>query len=84
MRPVYYSQDEFRCDATLSPPGTVHLHCSSDEEVIEAFLYAQEIGRRSHPKETPTTLLGPPFSVRYWCITGPGGLVLRGFEEDEE
>lgn len=82
MRPVYYPPDEYACDMTLSDPRTVHMHCSSDADVVEAYIWAIEVHRRSSPRNPPPSLFGPPYSLRYVCITGPGGRVLRGFEED--
>lgn len=74
MKIEYWPLDEFDCDMGISGEQMEHIHCSSDDEVIAALIYAQQCFRR-RDDGNPSTLLGVPFNHRYICIRGPGGLV---------
>jgi hypothetical protein len=82
MTVVYWSNDEYRCDAeykSLANQSMIYFHCSSDEEVIEAYNTFLEIHFKRDQK-FGESLVGYPLNQRYVCITGPGGLLHRIIE----
>lgn len=70
---------DFRCDEEsrqLCHPSTVHIHCETDEEAARALLEGSERVAEAFQGVIGGPLTGPP-RVRYRCITGPDGLILR-------
>lgn len=74
---VTYYDDGSACDGATCHPSTVHLHCQTDQQVYMAWAWMRECQRRSVPRDPPETLVGYPWSQRYFCIIGPGGRVLN-------
>lgn len=81
---VVYWGPELACDPGNCPDGTFHLHCANDWQVVQAYMWVQRAMRRSVTRNTPTTLIGEPFNCRYYCITGPGGLVKEILWSEDE
>ncbi len=88
MTVEYWPPSEYRCwndrHQQLHPDGTLHFHCTNDQQVIEAYQYAHHVAVRSYQRfcdypHLPHTLLGPPFGIRNVCISGPLGL-LKGIK----
>jgi hypothetical protein len=60
------------------------MHCPSDAMVCLAFEVFRRLAWRS-TAGVPGTLVGPASNIRYVCITGPDGRVLRDmlYSDDE-
>jgi hypothetical protein len=81
----YWPKDDFTCDdksRAISHPDMKHVHCKTDQEAAKAFLdHTINFHCHSDVCIKPTTCLYHN-DKRYWCITGPGGLV-RGIDYEE-
>jgi hypothetical protein len=75
---IYWDPRDYRCDADsqrISRDDTKHIHCKTEQQVIKAFIeHDMNYHCGSDSCIKPATCLFHN-EKRYWCITGPGGLV---------
>lgn len=83
MKLIYWPRDEYDCTEAsrrLARPDTVHLHCDSDSKALAELLRHRAGYHCSAPGGEAEDCAVRPVCLyhshkRYWCITGPNGLV---------
>ena len=69
---------------TLLHPTAAVVRASDDQSAAQWFLRSHHVRELSNPRHPPRTLLGPPVSLRYLVVSGPGGIVADVLFSEEE